>query len=76
MPCAVAAGRGVLLSRSSAQRNAASVLPDPVGAEMSTCSPVAIAGQACVWTSVGPSNADANQSRTVGVNCSSATRPG
>ena len=40
---------------------------------MSTCSPVAIAGQACVWTSVGPSNADANQSRTVGVKPSSAT---
>jgi len=33
-------------------------LPDPVGAEISVCSPVAIAGQACAWTSVGPSKAD------------------
>src|SRR5204862_4612800 len=57
----------------SAQRNAASVLPDPVGAVMSVCSPVAIAGHACAWTSVGPSKADANQSRTAGVNCDNGT---
>ena len=55
------------------QRNAASVLPEPVGAVMSVCSPVAIAGQACAWTSVGPSKAEANQSRTAGVNCDSGT---
>ena len=54
---ALSAGCGSRLRRSSAHRNAASVLPEPVGAEISVCSPVAIAGQACAWTSVGPSNA-------------------
>src|SRR3954469_8582606 len=53
-------------------RNAASVLPDPVGAEMSTCSPEAIAGHACSWAGVGAANAAANQSRTAGENWSSA----
>ena len=38
---------GSATSRSSPHRNAASVLPEPVGAEISVCSPVAIAGQAC-----------------------------
>ena len=47
-------------------RKAASVLPDPVGAEIRTCSPVAIAGQACAWAGVGAANARANQSLTWG----------
>ena len=51
-----------------AHRNAASVLPEPVGAEISVCSPVAIAGQACACTAVGAAKAAANQSRTRGVN--------
>src|SRR3954469_12857120 len=49
-------------------RNAASVLPDPVGAEMSTCSPEAIAGHACSWAGVGAANAAPNQLRTAGEN--------
>ena len=44
-------------SLSSPHRNAASVLPEPVGAEMSTCSPPAMAGHACSWAGVGRSNA-------------------
>ena len=48
------------------QRNAASVLPEPVGAEISVCDPVAMAGQACACTAVGSANAFANQSRTRG----------
>src|SRR3954470_13167185 len=53
------------------QRNAARVLPDPVGAEMRTCSPEAIAGHACSWAGVGAANAASNQSRTAGENWSS-----
>ena len=50
-------------SRSSAHRNAASVLPEPVGAEISVCSPVAIAGHACAWAGVGAAKARSNHSR-------------
>src|SRR3954469_3392182 len=59
---------GVPASRSIAHRNAASVLPDPVGALIRTCSPEAIAGHACSWAAVGASNAPSNQSRTGGEN--------
>ena len=38
-------------------------MPDPVGAEIRTCSPEAIAGQAWIWAAVGASNALVNQSR-------------
>ena len=44
-------------SWSIAHRNAASVLPEPVGAEIRTCSPEAIAGHACSCAAVGASNA-------------------
>jgi hypothetical protein len=37
---------------------------------------VAIAGQACSWTSVGRSNAFVNHWRTAGVKASSGTVPG
>ena len=57
------------------QRNAASVLPDPVGADSSTWSPPAIAGQAWVWASVGSAKARRNQSRTCGVNDASGSMP-
>ena len=57
-------------SWSIAHRNAASVLPDPVGAEISMCSPEAIAGQACSCAAVGRSNAPANHSRVRGLNSS------
>ncbi len=39
--------------RSIPQRNAVSVLPDPVGAQISVLSPVAIAGQPSCWAGVG-----------------------
>ena len=58
---------GSATRRSRPQRNAASVLPEPVGAETITCSPPAIAGQAWCCASVGSSNERVNQSRTCGV---------
>ena len=57
------------------QRKAANVLPEPVGADSSTCSPEAIAGQACSWAAVGAANARANQSRVAGLKPSSAEMP-
>src|SRR5919197_1786206 len=65
---------GSATMRSSAHRNAASVLPDPVGALISVCSPVAIAGQASDCAGVGVANARSNHSRTCGVNADSGTR--
>ncbi len=62
-----------VLSRSSAHRNAASVLPDPVGADSSTCSPRAIAGHACAWAGVGAAKAASNHSRTCGLKLESGT---
>src|ERR1039458_8817858 len=62
---------GSLASWSIAHRNAASVLPDPVGAEIRTCSPEAIAGQACSWAAVGCANAPSNQSLVRGLNARS-----
>ena len=59
------------ISRSIAHRNAASVLPDPVGAEISTCSPEAIAGHACSCAAVGCSKAPANHSRVRALKSSS-----
>src|SRR5437588_10688416 len=75
--CASASGSpvrpGWLASRSIAHRNAASVLPEPVGAEMRTCSPEEIAGQASAWAAVGAANAPRNHSRVRGENCSRGT---
>src|SRR5579862_8250629 len=59
-------------SRSIAHRNAARVLPDPVGADMSTCSPEAMAGHASSWAAVGAANAASNQARVLPVKCSRA----
>lgn len=53
------------------QRNAVSVLPDPVGARISVCSPEAMAGQPCSWAAVGARNDDENQARTGSENRSS-----
>src|SRR5215216_1532401 len=54
-------------TRSSRQiKNAASVLPDPVGAEIRTFSPEWIAGQARDCGSVAEPKCSANQSRTIG----------
>ena len=59
-------GAGAVASRSSAQRNAASVLPEPVGATTSACCPSATASQAPSCAAVAPSNAPVNQSRVAG----------
>ena len=58
---------GVWMSRSMADRKAANVLPDPMGAMTSAFSPRRIAVQARSWTDVGPSGkAKANQVRVAG----------
>src|SRR5579884_2993975 len=49
-------------------RNAARVLPDPVGAAMRTSLPEAMAGQLRSWTSVGEWNRSRNQDSTTGWN--------
>jgi len=49
-------------------RNAASVLPEPVGAQMSVCSLAAIAGQPSACAAVGPAKDDANQLRVGSLN--------
>ena len=51
---------GSAARRSSAQRNAASVLPEPVGATTSVSSPREIASHAAVWATVGSANASRN----------------
>ena len=50
-------------SRSSAQRNADSVLPEPVGATTRAWSPELIASQAPAWAVVGAANEPRNHSR-------------
>ena len=62
---------GVLPSRSIAHRNAASVLPDPVGAHNSVCSPRAMGPQAAVCAAVGSGNDVENHARTGSENGSS-----
>src|SRR2546423_11509809 len=53
-------------------RNAASVLPEPVGAAISVSRPAAISAQPPAWGGVGPSgNRLPNQVRTAGGNSSS-----
>ena len=47
-------------------RKAARVLPLPVGAWMSVCSPRAIAAQPSAWACVGASKLASNHSRTAG----------
>ncbi len=60
------AGGGAAASRSIAHRNAASVLPDPVGASSSVCRPSAIGGHPAVWAGVGASNVASNHERAAG----------
>src|SRR3954465_3802883 len=68
---------GFAVSRSIAARNAVNVLPDPVGAWIRTCSPLAIAGQPSVCGGVGPANVRSNQARVAGEKTlSGSTRPG
>src|SRR5215207_8919670 len=54
-------------------RKAASVLPEPVGAWINTCSPDAIAGQPSSCAGVGRSNAASNQARVSGLKWASAS---
>ncbi len=51
---------------SMAERKAARVLPEPVGAAMSVCLPSVIASQARAWHSVGPGKVSWNQAATAG----------
>ena len=66
----VASGRApasAARTRSSiAARNAASVLPEPVGAAISVCRPALIAGQAARCAGEGAANVLRNQSATAG----------
>ena len=55
-------------------RNAASVLPDPVGAQMSVCPPAVMAGQPCACAAVGAANDDSNQERVAGEKAASGDR--
>ena len=52
--------------RSIAQRNAASVLPDPVGAAMSVDSEAMMCGQAFFCAGEGASNRRSNHARVAG----------
>ena len=56
-----------------AHRNAASVLPEPVGAMTSVLWPSAIADQASACAGVGAANVPANQSRVTTLNRASAS---
>src|ERR1700674_1679889 len=62
------AGTGCTASRSMHQKNAASVLPLPVGADIRVCCPAATDLQPPSWTSVGAGKAPANQARAAGEN--------
>src|SRR3954451_1777998 len=61
-----ASGGRSAASRSIAPRNAASVLPEPVGASTSVFDPAAIGGHAPRCASVGASNDPSNQRRAAG----------
>ena len=72
--CAPAAAESARsASRSIAKRNAASVLPEPVGARISVWSPRAIDTQPSRWAGVGSSNVASNHARTAGEKTSSVT---
>ena len=60
------AGGGSAASRSSAQRNADSVLPEPVGATTRAWCPELIAAQAPAWAAVGASKLPRNQAAVGG----------
>ena len=66
-------GDGFRASRSRHHRNAASVLPLPVGAWINVCRPVEIDAQPPSWAAVGASNADSNHARTGGENGASGS---
>ncbi len=66
-------GGGAAASLSIAHRNAASVLPDPVGATTSVSLPWPMARHAPAWAFVGSANAPTNQARVAGENPSSTS---
>src|SRR5579875_1671895 len=74
------AGAGPVRRRSIAQRKAARVLPDPVGARIRVWRPAAMAGQPSRWAGVGPLKVLSNQPWVAGEKRSEATsrtlRPG
>src|SRR4051812_5228799 len=61
--------------RSIPHRKAASVLPEPVGAQISVCAPEAIFGQPSACAGVGAANEASNQRLTASENSSSADLP-
>src|SRR3981189_21215 len=61
------AGLGSEASLSRHHRNAASVLPEPVGARIKVCSLLAMAAQPCSWAEVGAANVPANHARVAGL---------
>src|SRR5438270_9158368 len=63
------------MSASIDERNAASVLPEPVGAMSRVLSPFLMTGHACACAGVGAGNEVRNHSRTAGWNASSASLP-
>ena len=69
------AGGGTAASLSIAHKNAASVLPEPVGATTSVSSPLPIARHAPAWACVGSANAPSNHARVAGENPSSGSSP-
>ena len=62
-------------SRSIPQRKPASVLPEPVGAQISALAPPEIASQPPAWAGVGPSKEASNQRRTGALNGASGSDP-
>src|SRR5687767_5977062 len=69
-------GAGSLINRSRHHRNAARVLPDPVGAQISVCCPAAIFGQPSDCADVGSANAARNQSAVAGEKLESGSETG
>src|SRR5215472_11293171 len=69
-------GAGLLASRSSAHRNAARVLPDPVGAITRVLSPPAMDDHAAACAGVGSVNAPVNHSRVSAPNPARGSVPG
>src|SRR5260221_12674144 len=66
---------GAWMSASMDERNAASVLPDPVGAMRRVLSPFLITDQAWACAGVGSGNEVRNHSRTAGWNASKTSLP-
>src|SRR5688500_14985042 len=64
MLCFSAPPASKIASSFSTERNAANVLPVPVGEMMRTLCPASMCGQAANWAGVGAANSFANQSVT------------